>query len=148
MAVEPSPWIAPQANKKGTVSSVSPRRYRGSLSGQRFGYFVKDGRQFDVVAQLTRDFRSQPQDLDHLYVRAAGGELVGLANLGSLTESSARPELYRYNRCISATISADTLAAKGTYSRPWVESQPEEQVAFRDWILPGLFGTFAEQLAS
>jgi multidrug efflux pump len=97
----------------GVSAEEIARTLQGSLSGQRFGYFVKDGRQFEVVAQLTRNFRSQPQDLDHLYVRAAGGELVSLANLVSLTESSAPPELYRYNRYISATISA-TLARGST----------------------------------
>lgn len=82
---------------------------QASLSGQRFGYFILNGKQYDVIGQLTRDFRSRPSDLGQLAVRASNGDLVRLDNLVTMEERSAPPELYRYNRYAAATISG-TLA--------------------------------------
>jgi multidrug efflux pump len=87
---------------------------QSSLSGQRYGYFILDGKQYDVIGQLTRDFRSRPGDLSSISVRTLNGEdSVRLDNVVTLTESSAPPELYRYNRYAAATISG-TLARNRT----------------------------------
>jgi multidrug efflux pump subunit AcrB len=87
---------------------------QASLSGQRFGYFIYKGKQYEVVGQLTRDFRSRPGDLGDLAVRALDGvSMVRLDNLVSMQERSAPPELYRFNRYASATVSG-TLAANYT----------------------------------
>jgi hydrophobe/amphiphile efflux-1 (HAE1) family protein len=83
---------------------------QASLSGQRFGYFIYNGKQYEVLAQLTRDFRSQPGDLRNIAVRSlSGGDVVRLDNLVTLTERSSPPELHRYNRYAAATI-VGTLA--------------------------------------
>ncbi len=82
---------------------------QASLSGQRFGYFILNGKQYEVIGQMTRDYRSRPDDLGNLVVRSTGGEVVRLDNLVRFTEQSAPPELYRYNRYVSATIGG-TLA--------------------------------------
>jgi multidrug efflux pump len=82
---------------------------QSSLSGQRFGYFIYDGKQYEVIGQLTRDFRSRPQDLGNIAVRTADNGVVRLDNVVSIVESSAPPELYRHNRYNAATISG-TLA--------------------------------------
>jgi len=87
-----------------------------SLSGQRFGFFVYKGKQYDVIGQLTRDFRSRPMDVSNLAVRTLGAAgLVRLDNLVAFEESSSPPELYRYNRHVAATISG-TLASGMTMS--------------------------------
>ena len=81
------------------------------MSGQRFGHFVHDGKQYDVIGQLTRDLRSRPDDLVNLGVRTMdGSRMVSLDNLISIRESSSPPELLRYNRYAAATVSG-TLAA-------------------------------------
>jgi len=84
---------------------------QASLSGQRYGYFILDGKQYDVIGQLTRDYRSSPADLGNVAVPASGSAtgMVRLDNLVRLSESSAPPELYRYNRFNAATVSG-TLA--------------------------------------
>lgn len=102
-----------RAQTLGITADDIARTLQASLSGQRFGYFILNGKQYDIIGQLTRDFRSRPGNLDSLSVRSATGEMVRLDNLVSVTESSAPPELYRYNRYISATISA-TLAGGHT----------------------------------
>ena len=80
-----------------------------ALSGQRIGYFVYRGKQYDVISQVTRDHRARPEDVANLSVRTAGGELLRLDSLVNLRETAAPPEVYRYNRYASATISG-TLA--------------------------------------
>lgn len=85
-----------------------------SLSGQRFGYFIYKGKQYDVIGQLTRDFRSKPTDVGNLAIRAsATGDMARLDNLIRFEESSSPPELYRYNRQVAATVSG-TLASGRT----------------------------------
>ncbi|MBL9189046.1 MAG: efflux RND transporter permease subunit [Opitutaceae bacterium] len=86
---------------------------QATLSGQRFGYFIREGKQYEVIGQMTREFRARPGDLGNLAVRSAGGELVRLDNVVTLEERSSPPELYRYNRHAAATVSG-TLAAGRT----------------------------------
>jgi len=77
-----------------------------SLSGQRFGYFIKDGKQYQVIGQVERSDRNDPLDLKSIYVQNNNGELTQMDNLVTLSEKSTPPQLYRYNRFASATISA------------------------------------------
>lgn len=77
-----------------------------SLSGQRFGYFIKDGKQYQIIGQVERSDRDDPLDLKSIYVQSNEGELIQMDNLVSLSEKSTPPQLYRYNRFASATISA------------------------------------------
>ena len=76
------------------------------LSGQRFGYFVMNGKQYYVIGQVTKENRNDPLDLRSLYVRSNSGSLIQLDNLITIEEQSSPPQLYRYNRFVSATISA------------------------------------------
>ncbi|MCG8455318.1 MAG: efflux RND transporter permease subunit [Holophagales bacterium] len=83
-----------------------------ALSGQRFGYFLKDGKQYWVIGQLLRENRDEPLDLASLYVKGAGGQLVQLDNLVRLVETSSPPQIYHYNRYVSATLSASLAPGK------------------------------------
>ncbi len=77
-----------------------------SLSGSRFGYFIMDGKQYEVIGQLERQFRNAPIDLRTIYVRNNRNQLIQLDNLVTLSETSAPPQLFRFNRFNSATVSA------------------------------------------
>jgi len=94
-----------KAQTMGVTALDIAQTLQASLSGQRFGYFIHNGRQYEVVGQLTRDFRSSPEDLGNLGVRNASGEVVRLDNLVSFGERSTPPELFRYNRYVAATVS-------------------------------------------
>ncbi len=98
-----------KAQALGISTQSIAETLQSALSGQRLGYFIHDGKQYDVIGQLTRDFRSRPDDLQNISVRAADGTQVRLDNLVTLHESSSPPELYRYNRYSAATVSG-TLA--------------------------------------
>ncbi|MFT6883548.1 MAG: multidrug efflux pump [Marinoscillum sp.] len=77
-----------------------------SLSGNRFGYFIMNGKQYYVIGQLAKSDRDEPLDLKSIYVKARSGDLVQLDNLITLDERSTPPQLFHYNRFTSATISA------------------------------------------
>lgn len=79
-----------------------------AYSGQRFDYFVMNGKQYQVIGQMTRENRDKPLDLKTLCVRNNRGELIQLDNLVTLKEESSPPSLYRFDRQESATISAGT----------------------------------------
>jgi multidrug efflux pump len=87
-----------------------------ALSGQRFGYFFMGGKQYQILGDLARSDRNKPLDLKSLYVRNKSGDMIQLDNLVTLSEGTAPPQLYRYNRFVSATISAG-LAKGNTISQ-------------------------------
>jgi multidrug efflux pump subunit AcrB len=80
-----------------------------ALSGRRYDYFLRNGKQYQVIGQVERDERSKPADITSLYVRNNTGGLIQLDNLVKMRENSSPPTLYHFNRYKSATVSA-TLA--------------------------------------
>lgn len=82
------------------------------LSGQRFGYFIMNGKQYQVIGQLTRENRNDPLDLKSMYVRSNSGRMVQLDNLVTLQNESSPPQLYHYNRFVSATVSAGLVKGR------------------------------------
>jgi multidrug efflux pump len=83
-----------------------------ALSGQRFGYFFMNGKQYQILGDLKRSDRNKPLDLKSLYVRNNFGDMVQFDNLVTLSEETAPPQLNRYNRFVSATISAGLAPGK------------------------------------
>lgn len=77
-----------------------------SLSGQRFAYFIMNGKQYQVIGQFEESNRSSPLDLTTIFVRNSQGLLIQLDNLVTVTEKSSPPQLYHNNRFMSATVSA------------------------------------------
>ncbi len=76
-------------------------------SGQRYGYFIRDSKQYEVIGEAERQYRDDPRDLASLYVRnPRTRELIPISNLVRLEEVSNPPQLYRFNRYICATVSA------------------------------------------
>jgi len=77
-----------------------------ALSGRRYDYFLRNGKQYQIIGQVERAERSQPADITALYVRSKTGRLIQLDNLVKTEEGSSPPTLYHFNRYKSATISA------------------------------------------
>ena len=77
-----------------------------SFSGQRYGYFLRDDRQYEVIGQLERAYRNDKTDLSAIYVRSASGKMIPLNNLITTKESVSPAAIYRYDQYTSATISA------------------------------------------
>lgn len=83
-----------------------------TLSGARFDFFVMDGKQYQVIGQLERQNRNKPLDLKSIYVRNSRGELIQLDNVVVVSETSSPPQLFRFDRFASATISASLAPDK------------------------------------
>jgi multidrug efflux pump len=71
-----------------------------------------NGKQYQILGDLARNDRNKPLDLKSLYVRNNFGKMIQFDNLVTLTEETAPPQLYRYNRFVSATISAGLAKGK------------------------------------
>ena len=83
-----------------------------SLSGQRFGYFLMNGKQYQVVGQFDKKDRAAPMDLTSMFVKNNDGLLIQLDNLVTTEEQSSPPQLYHNNRYMSATVSAGLAPGK------------------------------------
>jgi multidrug efflux pump len=96
-----------KARNVGVSVQEIARTLQLSYSGQRFAYFIREGKQYQVVGEMQIQDRNEPVNLRMLYVRADNGELIQLDNLVRVVEKSTPPQLYRYNRFVSATVSAN-----------------------------------------
>jgi multidrug efflux pump len=94
-----------------SVSDIS-QTLQLAYSNRRLGYFTKDGKQYQVLGQVARQDRDDPNDLKTLFVRNSRGELISMDNLVSMTESNTPPTIYHFNRYKSATISASLQPGK------------------------------------
>lgn len=83
-----------------------------SLSGQRFGYFMMNGKQYQVMGQFDKKDRNAPMDLTSIFVKNDKGQLIQLDNLVQMDEQSSPPQLYHNNRYMSATVSAGLAPGK------------------------------------
>lgn len=83
-----------------------------ALSGRRFGYFLMNGKQYQIIGQVDRTDRDEPLDLSNLYIRNNRGQMVQLDNIVHFQEASNPPTLYHYNRYKSATVSAALAPGK------------------------------------
>jgi multidrug efflux pump len=77
-----------------------------ALSGQRMGYFIMDGRQYQILGEINRQNRNTAIDLKTIYIRSSNGQMIQMSNLVELEETVAPPMLLRYNRFSAATVTA------------------------------------------
>ncbi len=101
-----------KARELGVTAMDITQTLQLAYSGQRFGYFIMNGKQYQVIGQVLRENRNKPVDLASLYVRNNRGELIQLDNLITMRERSNPPQLYRFNRYVSATFSASLAPGK------------------------------------
>ncbi|MBO9616637.1 MAG: efflux RND transporter permease subunit [Dyadobacter sp.] len=83
-----------------------------AFAGQRFGYFTMNGRQYQVIGQYDRANRDEPLDLKSMFVKTNTGKLVQLDNIVKAEEESSPPQLFHYNRYMSATVQAALAPGK------------------------------------
>lgn len=83
-----------------------------AFSNRRLGYFIKDGKQYQVMAQVDRSNRDDPADLKKIYVRTNRGNLLSLDNVVTITEDASPPTIYHFNRYKSAIVSSGLAPGK------------------------------------
>jgi hydrophobe/amphiphile efflux-1 (HAE1) family protein len=117
-----------------------------ALSGRRYDYFLRNGKQYQVIGQVERSERTTPTDLTSLYVRNSIGQMIQLDNLVKMEENSSPPTLYHFNRYKSATVSA-SLADGRTLGEGIAEMDKISQKLLDDSFHTDLVGSsrdFAE----
>jgi multidrug efflux pump len=83
-----------------------------ALSGRRLGYFIMNGKQYQVIGQVERIDRDDPLDLKSFFARNNRGELIQLDNLVKMEELANPPTIYHFNRFKSATVQAGLAQGK------------------------------------
>ena len=101
-----------KANSLGVSEKDVSNALNLAYAGGRYGYFLKNDKQYYVIGQVAREDRNAPEDISSLYVRSAKGDMIQLDNIVSVKENSNPPILYHYNRYKSATISANMADTK------------------------------------
>ena len=101
-----------KANLMGVSTRDIAETLQYGLSGQRLGYLYLNGKQYEIVGEINRQQRNAPVNLKSIYMRSDDGAMIQMDNLVDLVESVAPPKLYRYNRFVSATISAGLAEGK------------------------------------
>ncbi len=124
-----------KANLLGVSTQNIGQTLQLALSGQRFGYFFMNGKQYQILGEMAREDRNTPMNLQSLYVRSNSGEMIQFDNLVNLNESTAPPQLYRYNRFVAATVSAGLAKGKT------ISEGIEEMDKIADKVLDDTFRT-------
>ena len=101
-----------RAGELGLSALDVGRSLQLALGGVRYGYFIMDGKQYEIIGQLKESDRDDPQDLDRLYVRSQRGEMIPLSAVVKSRETAGPAALYRYDRTVAATISAGLAEGK------------------------------------
>ena len=101
-----------KANMMGVSTRDIAQTLQYGLSGQRMGYLYMNGKQYEIVGEINRQQRNDPTNLKAIYMRSSDGKMIQMENLVDLVEDIAPPKLYRYNRFVSATISAGLADGK------------------------------------
>ena len=101
-----------KANTMGVSTRNLAQVLQYGLSGQRMGYFYMNGKQYEILGEINRQQRNTPANLKSIYIRTDKGDMVQMDNLVDLVSGIAPPKLYRYNRFVSATVSAGLAKGK------------------------------------
>lgn len=76
------------------------------LGGRKVTRFKMDNEQYEVMVQMQDSQRNAPQHINDIYLRTAGGEMVALGNLVTLTQTTTANELPHFDKYRAAQITA------------------------------------------
>lgn len=83
-----------------------------AYSNRRLGYFTKEGKQYQVLTQVDRINRDDPDDLKKIFIKNNEGHMISLDNVTTSIEATTPPTIYHFNRFKSATVSAGLAPGK------------------------------------
>ncbi len=104
------------------------------LGSQYVNDFTLQGRNYRVYVQADEQYRSDPSDINSLYVRSGQDAMIPISNLVTLTETSGAQTINHYN--LFRSIEINGQAAPGVSSGQAIETM--EQVAAQ--VLPASLG--------
>jgi multidrug efflux pump len=85
------------------------------LRGRKTGTFKKEGRQYDVMVEITEANKQTPDDITNLFVKGGDKQesLVPLAELVTVFPRTSPMEIFRYNRLRSVSFSIKLQSGVG-----------------------------------
>jgi multidrug efflux pump len=96
-----------QAVAVGTDVATIGRSLESLFGSRQVTRFKQNGEQYDVLVQLQGVDRSNPDDLNRVYVRGRDDSMVQLSNLIEVRETVAPRELNHFNQLRAVTVSAN-----------------------------------------
>ena len=76
------------------------------VGGGKVAQFDRDSKSYDIILQVPREYRENPERLGDFFVRSATGEMVPLSAVVSINTGVAAAAIEQFNQLNSATISA------------------------------------------
>jgi multidrug efflux pump len=91
----------------GATPAQVAQSLQSGFAENRWGYFLRGGKQYQIIGSVDSASRQTLAGLDALQTRSSKGTLLPLGSLVRTAEHPVPPQLFRYDRWSSATISAD-----------------------------------------
>ncbi len=102
-----------RAADMGVGVDLIARAIETMLGGRKVTRYKRDGEQYDVIVQTTPTGRDTPDDIERIFVRGKGADLIPLSALVKIREVVVPRELIHFGQRRSATITSNLSA---TYS--------------------------------
>ena len=84
------------------------------VGGNAIGRFDRESNSYDIITQVPREWRDNPERLGSYFVRAATGEMVPLSSVVDVRTGASPAAIEQFNQLNSATISALPLPGVST----------------------------------
>jgi multidrug efflux pump len=99
-----------RASDMGVSVDLIARAIETMLGGRKVTRYKRDGQQYDVIVQTAPSGRDTPDDIEKIFVRGKGAELIPLSALVKIQEVVVPRELIHFGQRRSATITANLTA--------------------------------------
>lgn len=90
----------------GVAVDTVGRTLESLLGGRQVTRFEDDGEQYDVIVQVDKQNRANPDDILDIYVRNAAGSMMPLGGFLSIEESVSPQSLNHFNRLRAVIVQA------------------------------------------
>ena len=94
----------------GVSVDVIARAIETMLGGRKVTRYKRGGEQYDVIVQANASGRDTPDDIEKIFVRGKGADLIPLSSLVKIREVVVPRELIHFGQRRSATITSNLSA--------------------------------------
>jgi len=84
------------------------------VGGPTVAQFDRDSNSYDIVTQVPKEFRANPEQLGQYFVRASTGDMVPLSSVVKIETGVMASTVEQFNQLNSATISALPMPGQST----------------------------------
>jgi len=84
------------------------------VGGGAVAQFDRDSNSYDVITQVPRDWRNNPEKLTEFFVRSASGQMVPLSSVVAIDPGVSAAAIEQFNQLNSATLAAMPMIGLST----------------------------------